>query len=114
MAGLKLGLEVKVREFVLVPSYKLKALEEAGAESVYEGKQKDKEKDEEGNSNELKPSTDISAREVGEDTTEMSDNETKVPTESEQSQSNRVRNKRGGGASLDERRKRLHKLWLNL
>ena len=114
MAGRKLGPEVKVREFVLVPSYKLKALEEAGGESVYQPKKDEKQKHEELTSKQDNTSTNNSESEVKEEGRESLDNETKVPGESEEYQTNGIRKRRGGGASLDERRKRLRKLWLNL
>ena len=111
MAGRNLGPEVKVREFVLVPSYKLKALEEAGAESVNERKHHDKADAEQGTTKENKTSSNIAESPFEEDS---SDKDTKRPTESEERQTSGIRKRRGGGASLDERRKRLRKLWLDL
>ena len=105
---------MKVREFVLVPSYKLKALEEAGAESVHEHKQDGKHQNKELSTKEDQTARNISESEFKEEPSESSDKQTNVLGETEENEKNGLRRKRGGGASLDERRKRLRKLWLNL
>ncbi len=126
MAGRKVSKELKVREFVLVPSFKLASLEQTEAGSIEEVNDEDDRRirvDSDGllrkNSNSLDvkglPGEDkdllTEGKELGEE--KKSTNIAPIEGNGKSSIDGSVKTRRGG-YSLDERRKRLRKLWLDL